>query len=98
VVLLAQLISLICQLVPSFRQHQMHHSATSEVVWHRKASSHALDRELPIIIRTDRRLVRLKLATHDTTPRADNDKRYFEKLSRSTQSILLLEATKITDA
>src|SRR5262249_18444465 len=87
--LLAQLLSLIRELVPRFRQHQVHYSATPEVIWHRKASPHAVNGELPIIIRADRLPVRPELATHDTTPRAGNDKRDFEKLSRLTQSISL---------
>jgi hypothetical protein len=85
--LLAQLLSLVRQLMPSLRQHQLHHSGTPEAAWHRKVSSHAIGCELPIIIRAGRRLFGLRLATHDTMPRAGDDKFYFEKLSRLTQSI-----------
>jgi hypothetical protein len=76
----AQLLGLICQLVPSFGQHQLHHSAAPEVIWHRKASAHAVGCELPIIIRVGRRLLGLRLGTHDTTPRFGNDELDFEKL------------------
>ena len=65
---LAQLLSLVRQLVPGLCQHQLHHSGTPEVGWHRETSSHAVGGELPIIIRVDRRLFRLWLATHDTRP------------------------------
>jgi hypothetical protein len=93
-ILPAQLLSLICQLVPSFGQHQLHHSATPEVVWHRKASPHAVDCELPIIIWVGRRLLGLRLGTHDTTPRSGNDELDFEKLLRLVQSILSSGITK----
>jgi hypothetical protein len=93
-ILPAQLLGLICQLVPSFGQHHLHHSATPEVVWHRKASPHAVGCELPIIVWVGRRLLGLRLATHDTTPRSGNDELDFEKLLRLVQSILLLGTTK----
>jgi hypothetical protein len=79
-ILPAQLLGLICQLVPSFGQHQLHHSAAPAVIWHRKASPHAVGCELPIIIWVGRRLLGLRLGTHDTTPRSDNDELDFEKL------------------
>jgi hypothetical protein len=93
-ILPAQLLSLICQLVPSFGQHQLHHSAAPEVIWHRKASPHTVGCELPIIIWVGRRLLGLRLGTHDTAPRFGNDELDFENLLRLVQSILLLGMTK----
>jgi hypothetical protein len=72
--LLAQLLGLIRQLVPSLRQHQLHHSATPEVAWHCKTSPHALGRELPIIIGAGSRLLYFGLITHDTTLSTADDK------------------------
>jgi hypothetical protein len=90
----AQLLGLIRQLVPRFGQHQLHHSAAPQVVWHRKASPHAVGRELPVIVWVGRRLLGLRLGTHDTTPRSGNDELDFEKLLCLVQSILLSEITK----
>ena len=93
-ILPAQLLGLIRQLVPSFGQHQLHHSAAPQVGGHRKASPHAVGCEPAIIIRVGRQLLGVRFGTHDTRPRSYNDERDFEKLLHSVQSILSSEVTK----